>query len=190
MPIYTLECGKCGKKVEELYNSRKSFLEDLEATIDHSQFGASCGGYMFEVWSKPANISLGKPTIIFKNPLTGAKQVATSINEKPPKGFIREELKNPIERARFEKEEASKQKIENEITTYTLEENKKLTRNARHDDIAANLSNIARESHNPSAAESLLKASLNRSKKKRLPPKRTEFHLKINHQDSSNIDKA
>src|SRR5438067_4390815 len=72
------------------------------------------------VWSAPAKMELSSPTIAFINPQTGKAIVATNRYEKPPDGFIKQELKSSIERSRFEREQNNINAQEDDIYNETI----------------------------------------------------------------------
>lgn len=143
-----------------------------------------------KVWSAPANIQIGKPTRVFQNPSNGKTIVASSDYDKPPYGYIETKLSGPIERSRFEKEQQAKLDITNEIVTHQLETTREATKKNRHDDIRANMSKLAAESDNPSGAEAFIKAAMNRKKKPKHGPRKSEVKLAINHNNSNNMSEA
>jgi hypothetical protein len=186
MPIYELECAKCGVVEEVYYSSYKTYQEDAEATIDHSQFGASCGGYMTMIWSLPANLQIGKPTIVFKDPKTGDAIVAVHPHQPTPEGYIKEEIKGSIERSKFEIQQNKLHHEKDEIYNLTAQMQRDEVRKANHDQVKAELNAIADSSDNPLATKELMKAALNRPARE-LKKRKTEFKLDVNHLDKSNL---
>lgn len=148
-----------------------------------------CGLILFKIWSKPANISLGEPSIVYKNPETGETQIAVNKNEPPPRGFEKIELRNPIERSKFEKEENEKYSARNRQLVAEREFNSEQMKKNRRDDVKAKLSDIAAHSENPNVTENLMRASMNRKNKKRKVETETNFRFAVNHSDSTNLKK-
>ena len=186
MPIYEFECPLGHRRERIFYVNECPNSVECHTAIEE----VYCSLKAERVWSAPANIQIGKPTKVFLNPRTGATQIATSEHEKAPRGFVTRELSGPIERSRFEKEEQRKLDVTNEIVTHQLDAQKEETRKNRQADTLSNLSKLAAESDNPAGAEHLIKKALERTRrKKRITerPRRSEVHLAVNHQDSSNI---
>lgn len=191
MPIYEYECPIHGifediiivaNGANVLHSIQCGFKGEGEDKI-------FCYEIAERVWSVPANIQIGKPTRVFENKFTGDTQIAASEYDQPPPGFTVRELRNPIERSKFEHEEQIKLDMTNAIVTANLEAQKTATKKNRHDDINANLSRLAADSDNPSGAEAFLKAAMNRKKPKK-NPRRSEVKLAVNHSDASNLSEA
>src|SRR5689334_25050440 len=115
MPIYEFECPIHGvfEEILPLISANLKFIQ-CALRVDKQNF---CYEVAARVWSLPSYPSHGKPTIIFKNPKTGETEVALHEHQKAPDGFIKEELKTPYERSKFEKEETQNQRIEDEYKT-------------------------------------------------------------------------
>lgn len=144
-----------------------------------------------KIFSIPANPQIAPSTVIFRNLKTGAVETAIERNQANPHGMIREEIKGPFERAKFEKEMQERHNVENEIITQRNFAQKDATRKNRHDDINANLNSAEiNNSENPHLTKDLLKMAMVRSNKKELPHKKTEFHLAVNHNNANNLDKG
>lgn len=185
MPIYEFECKIHGK------------FEVLLALnlLDSVKMGYTCPiikciELCERIWSAPANIQIGKPTRVFQNPSNGKTIVASSDYDKPPFGYIETQLKGPVERSKFEKEEQRKLDITNEIVTRQLEDTRLATKKNRHDDIKANMSRLAAESDNPSGAEAFIKSAMNRKKKSKHGARKSEVKLAVNHNNANNLSEA
>lgn len=189
MPLYEYKCLKTGELAEvylPLRDYNKRFIYCPLHTNKNNN-GEEINWHDAEkVWSLPANIQSGKPTIAFINPKTGEARVAINQYEKPPKGFAKEELKGPIERSRFEQtQNAINAEKDNEYNT-KQEVEREIVRTMQHDQVKAEASSIAAQSNNPHVTEQLLKDYLKRSKKQ-LKKRKTEFRLDVNHLDKSNL---
>jgi|SRR6185295_1359344 len=184
MPIYEFECTNedCKYIQEEILPLRDADIKT--ATCNKCQCRSE------KIPSKTNWPSHGKPTVIFKNPRTGETEVALFEGQKAPKGFIKEELKTPYERSRFEKEETQKQRIEDEYKTEERKFAVDYARKQRHDDLKAKMSSITSKADNPTVAEDLLKKAMERTRNKKVPAKRSEMRLDVNHQNKSNLDKG
>lgn len=186
MPIYEFECPIHGRFELIVSLQRYDMVRDgSECAID-----AACLKRCEKVPSLPVYPSHGKPTIVFRNNKTGEVEVATYEHQQAPDGFIKEELKTPLERSRFEKEQTQNQRIEDEYKTEERRYAVDFARKKRHDDLNAKMSSITSKADNPAAAESLLKAAMERTRKKKVPEKRSEMRLDVNHQNKSNLDKG
>lgn len=186
MPIYEFECPVHGK-FERILSIRE-FVE-----LDDSYYRCKnfdCGHKCEKIWSLPVYPSHAAPTIIFKNKQTGETEVALYKNQETPHGFVKEELKTPYERSKFEKEETAKQRIEDEYKTEERRFNVDYVRKQRHADIEAKMDVITKDADNPSAARALLKEAMKRTRNKKVPDKRTDMKLAVNHFDKSNLDKG
>lgn len=188
MPIYEFECTN-GHITETIvlsnYLSDHILCPHIEKETEAGTTRCSLPAY--RIWSKPANIQIGKPTIVFENPQTGQTQIATFEHQETPRGFIKRELKGTFERSTFEKSEQRRLDATNEIVSHELEMSKEAARKARHNEINANMSSLAAESDNPSGAEHLIRSALNRPKRNKIKPRRSEGILAVNHMDQSNL---
>lgn len=191
MPIYEFNCPIHGRF--EQYFPLSSF-DDIKNGIhcvkSINKDGDACLHIAEKVWSQVVYPSHAAPTIVFRNKQTGETEVALYKNQQPPAGFIKEELRTPHERSKFEREETAKQRIEDEYRTEERRFNVDYVRKQRHDDINARMSSITKDSDNPAAAEALLKEAMKRTRNKKIPDKRTDMKLAVNHQDASNLDKG
>ncbi len=180
MPIYEYQCEKTGFTFEVIFKSWKGFalLNKIQCQIHTDQHEAE------KIWSTPANINIGKPTVVFKNPKTGDLLVATHDQDAPPFGYVKEELKNPIERSKFEKEAQTRKNAENEVTTEYLRSQHAQTRRNLHADLNARMSEFPND-----GTREFLKESMNRRSKRKFPEKKTDVKLTVNHTDSSNLIK-
>jgi|SRR5215831_14574004 len=147
----------------------------------------SCDTIAEKIWSSPANIQIAKPTRIFVNPKTGETIMALTQYQRAPAGFVDKELKGPIERSKFEKAEQVKTDIINQAMTLERQEKLDATTNLRHKELEASMSKICAESDNPAATERILRKAMNRSKQKRIKPRKSNVQLAVNHQDKSNL---
>jgi len=186
MPIYEFTCPIHGRF--EIILSIQEFTK-----LDSNYYRCKnfdCIHKCEKEWSQVNWPSHGKPTVIFKNPKTGEVEVALHEHQKAPDGFIKEELKTPLERSKFEKEETQKQRIEDEYKTEERRYAVDYTRKQRHDDLKAKMSSITSKADNPTVAEDLLKKAMERTRNKKVPAKRSEMRLDVNHQNKSNLDKG
>lgn len=181
MPIYEFECPD-GHRFEKIM-SLENGIQNGKWQCGSYEGGVFCGKWAERIWSIPANINLAKPTIIFRNPKTNEVEVATHDNDQPRKGFVREELKNPIERSKFEKEQSQQRYVEDEIVSEAISLERSQTDKNRHADINARMGSY------DSQTQQLLKSAMKRSaeKKKRTPRKQTNIRLDVNHIDQSNL---
>ena len=191
MPLYEFECSVHGRfeqyfPLSEFDNIKDGIICVKTEDIKNDDI---CGRNAEKVWSQVNYPSHGKPTVVFKNPKTGETEVALYEHQKAPNGFIREELKTPYERSKFEKEETQKQAIEDEYRTEERRFAVDHVRKQRHDDLKAKMSSITSKADNPTVAEDLLKKAMERTKNKKVPAKRTSVKLDVNHIDGSNLTK-
>ena len=187
MPIYEFECEY--NHVTEHYFGINNCPKAVVCNHFISELSI-CNLIAKKIWSLPSYPSHGKPTIVFRNPQTNEVEVATYEHQQAPTGFIKEELKTPLERSKFEKEQAQAQRIEDEYKTEERRYAVDFARKKRHDDLNAKMSSITSKAENPAAAEGLLKAAMERTRKKKIPEKRTDMKLAVNHTDRSNLDKG
>lgn len=175
MPLYEFQCS-VGHKIEKLFsikNCPRKIGCDACFPIPNN---------MDKIYSIPATVQIGKPTAYFKNPLTG--EIRTLVRDKdkfnPPKGFIVEEARGQFERLKLEKQLSNNQQAENEIVTEQRRQMKSATMKNRHDDVKANL---GKYDH---GTQELLKASMERSKRKEIRAKKNDVVMDINHTNASN----
>lgn len=176
IPIYEYQCPTHGRfeKLLPLIPYGKKKTIPCVLTID-------CSRQAEKIFSIPANISIGKPTIIFRNPQTGEAEVATMDNDQPPYGYIREELRNPIERSKFEKEETTKKSVENEFHSEAVYRDRERKTKERQAEIRAKMSSY------DSQTQSLLTAAMERTRARPFKPKKSEVRLDVNHKNASNM---
>lgn len=197
MPIYTFECRLHGRFEKILpiskYDEIKKKGIECELAKDtgfaHLTGDGFGNGRAYLVPSLPANIQIGAPTIVFKNPQTGMAQIATSRYDSPPPGFIKEEIKGSIERTKFENEQNKLASFEDDVYNTNREIERELLRKSIIDDANANASIDAANSDNPSATEHLMKKAIEhiRNKPTLRKKRKTEFRLDVNHLDNSNL---
>lgn len=206
MPIFEFECTIHGRfeKILSFEDSEKIIC--CEKIVFRRTLGSGLNRKCYEpcqkVWSLPVVKFAAPPTIIFKNPRTGELQVATHANDQPPKGFVREELRGPIERSKFEKEASQRKYVEDELLSEHLKQGREQTTKNIHDDIKARMNAVTNKVYNPETKQdenvewdettkAMLKKSMAHSRKKheRIKSKRTNVRLDVNHLDSSNLTK-
>lgn len=200
MPIYEFECPIHGR-FERILSLQYCGLSN-RGSVCMLQEG--CFEHCEKVWALPGNKNLqcGKPTVVFRNPRTGECEVATSDNQQAPNGYIRQELRGPLERTKFEKEMSLRKYVEDELTTEKLKRGREETAKNIHDDIKARMNSNTNKVYNPETKQEenvswdaqtkdLLKRSMNHTRKKhaRIKPKRTNVMLAVNHIDNSNLVK-
>lgn len=186
MPIYEFEC-KNGHRFEKLFSINdcpKNLLCEYCPRVPGIISRGSVPSLAEKVFSAPANINIGKPTIIFKNPRTGEVEVAASDYDTPRPGFVKEELKNPIERSKFERTVQARQDLANEIITEKLKQDHSETRKNRHADIESRMSSFPND-----GTREFLRKAMNRKSKRKFPEKKSQVKLTVNHTDSSNLIK-
>lgn len=205
MPIYEFECEK-GHRLEKIFSIPKCpdrvICDFVINFVDGNLTQERCGLLAEKVWSIPVTRFEAAPTIIFRNPRTGETQVATHKNDQPPKGYIREELRGPIERSRFEKEATQRKYVEDELTTEYLKQGREQTAKNLHDDLKARMNATTNTVYNPETKQEenitwdeqtkgMLKTAMNYTRKRhaKIKPKRTNVRLEVNHTDSSNLIK-
>jgi hypothetical protein len=185
MPIYEFSCPIHGRF--ELWFSL-SDCERIQNGIP-CKF-ESCKERAEKEWSQVTYPSHGLATTIFRNPRTGDIRTAVMRNQETPAGYVREDLKTPMDRSRVEREMQNNANEENEYVTERNRYLKEETQKNRQADLKARLGTITKDSENPSAAAYLVKKAMLRNRKRKLPPKKTEFHFAVNHQNKSNLDKG
>jgi hypothetical protein len=196
MPIYEFECPLDKRRFEVILGidmaDKKKFICTCDSPILH----------MAErIWSLPGNVQLGEATKIFVNNQTGDVFTPVSRFDKPPKGYHAKELKGPIERTKFEKEQQHRVDGRNQFISHHLDSLKSEARKNRQDDTKARLNSVQREVlPNPQTGKdevveysldhkekALLKNAMERSNRKKRKEKKSDVLLAINHQDSSNV---
>lgn len=188
MPIYVYECDETGERFEEIHSLDFADIQKVRCKFHKEGLRIITDKHLAtKVVAAPANIQLGKPTRVFINPGNGKTQIAISEHQPAPWGFQEVLLRDPIERAKFEKSEQQRLDVTNEIVTHQMETAKAESTKARHADINANMGTLAADSDNPTAAEALIKAAMSRPKKKKAGPRKSEGILAVNHMDSSNM---
>lgn len=186
MPIYEFECPIHGVFEYILPLSRLTEVNNgaaCPAVILGSEF-SRCGELSERLWSIPITHFSGKPTIIFRNSKNPTQvEVATHENDSPPPGFIKEELRGPIQRTRFEREQNKILDVKNQMITESIRLRKSAERKARHED---------QNSRMPSydiGTQELIKFARERNRKKEPPEKKSQVRLDVNHLNSSNLIK-
>lgn len=187
MPIYEFQCKETGEIKEVIFPLKAWTVRQILCPIHFD--GISNTGNIIthqaeRISSAPANINIGKPTIIFRNPKTGETEVATFEHDTPREGFVKEELRNPIERTKFEQEAQKRRNAENEITTEYLKTQHSETRKNRHAEINAKMSTFPND-----GTREFLKKVMNRKSRRKFPDKKSDVKLTVNHTDSSNLIK-
>src|SRR5574338_370596 len=126
MPIYEFECPIHGK-FERVFSLRE--FDTIKSGVICNQYIDTkqdcfvageeyrCMKIATLEWSLPVYPSHGKPTIVFRNKQTGEAEVALYEHQQVPAGFVKEELKTPYERSKFEKEQQAQQNLEDEYKT-------------------------------------------------------------------------
>lgn len=189
MPIYEFEC-QFGHRKERIFSITAcpitiTCLDCIHILRKADIIYEKDSIRMHKVPSIPANINIGKPTIIFRNSKNpNDVQVATSSTDKAPFGFVTEELHGPIERSKFERERQKILDVENEIITESVRLRDNETRKNRHAEINANMSNLPDD-----GTRELMKFAMQRTRKKKERIKKSTVRLDINHIDSSNLIK-
>lgn len=192
MPIYEFECPEHGHferifKLSELDRVNKHGVFCGQILSMNSDFIVGeefyCKYICQKIWSVPAKTNLGKATKVFRNPKTGDVKVANFANQKPPKGYVSEEIQGQSARLKLEKRLNHHQQIENSIISENAEQAKEATRKERHADLRAGMNNF--DSH----SQQLVKLAMERTNKKPFRKKKSEIRMAINHTDSSNLNK-
>lgn len=199
MPLYEYECP-AGHITEKLFPINNSPVQiDCPRCWDWGREIKTAD----KIWSVPGNIQIGLPTRIFMHHKTGEVFTPFSRFDKPPAGYIEKELKDPIARSKFEKEQQRKVDAENQLTSHVLDSMKSQARNNRHDNLKAKMNAIQRETiTNREGKEEtieftldhkdkqLINKAMERSKNKPRKEKKTEVKLAINHYNPSNMDQV
>lgn len=208
MPIYEFECPIHGI-FERLFPLRlyKEICNGILCEYPISEFGKGiikedlyCGETAEKIWSLPGNIQIAPPTRVFISPKTNQAQVAISQYDKPPVGYIEKELKDPIQRSKFEKEDNARVHIQDEVDTYKMDQRRQSHQKLRHDELKSKMNSLQTEVH-PDTGEKIkhflepqtkfmLKKAMEHSNKKRVPKKETVRKLAVNHYNSSNLADA
>jgi hypothetical protein len=183
MPIYEYDCPEHGQ-FERLQSIK---FAEVKYSICCPVEG--CNLICDKLAPRTANIQLGKPTIVFTNPQTGLSQIATSEHEQPPAGFIKKELKGPIERSKFEHQENSKASLEDAIYNENIRQGREAAREHLYKDIDKNMREDAATSDNPAETVRLMEAAKKHiaNKKPKNRKRKTEFRFDVNHKDKSNL---
>ena len=196
MPIREFECPVHGVFERIFLTSNSDFITTSICR------NLNCDEICDRIWSLPVVKFDAPPTVVFRNTKTGELQVATHNNQPPPPNCIREELRGPIERSRFEKEATQRKNVENELITEQLKQGREQTAKNIHDDIKARMNSTTNKVYNPETKQEeniswdaetkgLLKRSMEHTRKKhsKIKPKKTNNYLAVNHIDSSNMVK-
>jgi len=196
MPIYEFQCPLFGNVFEVILPLEMADRKEFICTCDSDQI------HMAErVWSIPGVVQIGKPTRIFVNNKTGDVFTPVKETDKAPKGYHEKELKGPLERTKFEKEQQHRVDGRNEFISHHLDTLKSEARKNRQDDTKAKMNSIQRELlPNPETGkeevveysldhkdQALLKSAMERSNKKKRKEKKSEVMLTVNHMNPSNM---
>lgn len=205
MPIYEFECEN-GHRLEKLFSipncPNRVICDFITNFVEGNLTQQRCGLLAEKVWSLPVVRFDAPPTIIFVNPKTGEREVAVSSTQPTPNGYVREELRGPIERSKFEKVQSQIKHVEDELLSEKLKQGREQTAKNIHDDINARMNSVTNKVYNPETKQeenvewdaitkAMLKKSMAHTRKKheRIKPKRTNVRLDVNHLDSSNLIK-
>ena len=142
MPIYEFQCPMDNHVFEKIMPLNLSEVKKVRCDA-HSMCWAE------KIYSLSLTKFEAAPTIIFVNPRTGEKEVAVSSTQQPPAGYVRHELRGPIERSKFEKEETQRKYVEDELTTEYLKHGREQTAKNLHDDINARMNAVTNKVFNP-----------------------------------------
>jgi hypothetical protein len=191
MPIYEYECPE-GHRTERIVLSIHQ--RDMAIPCNY------CSAMAELTWSRPGNINLGKPTRIFINNANGEIMMPQTVFDKPPRGYHEKELKNPIERSKFEKEQQVMVDARNETISYSLDGMKAESRKNRHDDLKARMNAVQRDIDPNTGQEvsytlthqdkALLKKAMDKSTRKKFRDKKSNVMLSVNHQNANNMDEV
>jgi hypothetical protein len=190
MPIYQYKCldGHITEKILTISEMERSeHKQNLHCDVKVNKYGEEddSGDYCDLILERIPSVfntaQVGKPSIIFRNLKTGELQNATSEYQAAPRGFVKEELKGPFERSKFEKEYNTKMDMQDDIVTEEKRQRVSENQKARQDKLKRNLSKIAGKSDNPSTVKSLMKSAMERNRKKeRVSRKKTNFRFEVN----------
>lgn len=201
MPIIEYKCLE-GHITEVIYHLSDYPYPEKIGCEDCAIF---CGSVEFaeKIWSLPGNIQIGAPTKVFINNKTGEIFTPFSKYDRPPSGYHEKELKSPIERSKFEKEQQRRTDAENQLTSHVLDSMKSEARKNRHDNLKSRMNAIQREEvEKPDGKKevveftldhrdkALLSKAMERSKKKPKKEKKTDVKFAINHYNPSNMDQV
>lgn len=179
MPIYEFQCTETNEVAEVFMSLLQWRVQKMPCPIHKRQTH-----FAHKIFSVPANINIGKPTIVFRNPKTGDCEVAVCDQDEPRPGFIREKLKNPFERSKFEKQAQAFADEKNAILTEKLKQDHAETRKNRHADIESRMSSFPND-----GTREFLRKAMQRKSKRKFPEKKSVVKLTVNHTDSSNLIK-
>jgi hypothetical protein len=187
MPIYEFICAD-NHKIEKYMTLQELNTIDYRDLIcpfvigtRNANFNILCALPLEKIHSTFNTTQVGKPSIVFRNRKTGEIQVASSEHEQAPYGFVKEELKTPFERSRFEKEYNKKMSEQDDVQTEMRRQKMADNQKLRQDRNRKNLSKIAGKADNPSAAKSLMRKAMERNRKReRVPKKKSNFRFEVN----------
>lgn len=203
MPIYQYSCIKTGEVFEEILPisewDRRLIICRIHFNRDNYLATGICHDAE-KIWSIPGNIQIGKPTRIFVDS-KGNTFSPISQHDKPPKGYREIELRNPIERSKFEKEQQQRTDAQNQLTSHILDSMKSESRKNRHDNLRARMNAVQREEFTNQEGKTetieftldhkdkaLVEKAMTRSRKRKAKEKKSNVMLAANHYNSSNLD--
>lgn len=168
---------------DNLFISEEELLEKIEIFIDRCLKPAE------RIWSSFNTCKVGKPTIVFVNPQTGRAQVATSYADQAPPGYVKHELKGLHEREQFERTQNAINKRDDDAYNEARYNERDETRKAIIDNAQSHLSIDAAASDNSNHTELLMKAAIERIRKKPVIRKerKTDFRFDVNYKDASSM---
>lgn len=196
MPIYEFECPIHGR-FEKILSLSDADIPSVFCEHSTAANRIKCGMSSVRCWSLPARTDLGAPTRVFINNRTGEMFTPISKYDQAPRGYHEEQLKDSIQRSKFEKEYQRKLDATNEVVTHELESQKAAITKRRHDDINARMNAVQRETDPVTEKEveytldhrdkEVLKKAMNRTKKKKFRPRTSDFKFAVNHNDRNNL---
>ncbi len=195
MPIYEFECPVHGI-FEKMLPIKEADTKNARCNVPVSM-PLRCGLLSERVWSLTGNINIGKPTRVFIDQRTGNAFTPANEYEKAPRGCREIELRNPVERSQFEKEQQRMVDAKNEVTSHALNAMKDEATKKRHDDLKSRMNAVQKDIDPITGKEirytldekskDLLKKSMNRSRDKKERTKKSDVMLAINHTDKGNL---
>lgn len=207
MPIYLFACMFTGETKEEIMPLSDWDVKEIKCPIHCRDFVEEVNGKiktnlirkypLHNAERIPARLGLVSgisqttSTIIFRNASNPNDiRVAVYKNQEVPHGFIKEELKTPMERSRVEREMAKIQDAQDDFDTAKREFVTDHVRKERHADLNARMNSLTKDAENPEQAKALLKSAMNRTNKKKVPRKKSQLHFSVNHDNASNLIKG
>lgn len=207
MPIYEFECSE-GHRVERILSIERmqrakhkqdlfcDFIYDSPACLK----GEQCGLILNLVWSLPAKMGTpddSRSNFTYYENEKGQVEFTSTPHQYHPKGFVKKEARNHIERLRIEEKirkqdnERLERQRENQdiIRGYSVSERHAELRNAINQGVIVETADDGTKTtiRLDEVSKSLIKKGMKRTNEVGVKKQKSDFHFEVNHDNKSTI---